>query len=173
MEVQWIDPEQLFPKHPPYQRLYENGEQSDLTEVGMQSYLQILPSVALYGFKYAVEINKAGGVLNGDFRTFAARELGMKLPVVYHRIQEGRTLVLTIIIRRLRKLFNKPSLFFRKIENPGFEFGKVKLVCKFQLPLFDSIYPERTDLAIRELDKPSNRKKITTIINYYRKKVLP
>ncbi len=169
-EVYFIDPEELFPFDPPYQPIYGPGEQNDETEVGMQSYMQILPSIALYGFKYAIEVTKSHKVLNGDFRTFAARELGLKIPVVYHRIQEGRTIILYILIRRMRGLLKKQSLFFRRFKNPNFHHGEVPLLCRFQEPLFDSIYPPRTDVSPQKRPKPSLKQKVATIIDYYRGK---
>ncbi len=173
VKVHLVDPECLFPKHPPYQPLFKKGEQNDLTEVDMQSYLQILSSIGLYGFKYAVEINQSHGILNGDFRTFAARELGLKLPVVHVRLAEGRTLLIVILLRKLRKLCKNQSLFFRKFDNPEFKhvkYDRVLLLSTFQLPLFDSIYPKRTDLIVRDPDKPSIVRKIATVIGYYLKK---
>ena len=98
-KIHWVDPHTLFPSHPPYQPLYKTGVQGDVTEIGMTEYLHILPSIALYGFKYAVEINKAHEIMNGDFRVFAARELGILVPVVYVRLPEGRTLILNMLIQ--------------------------------------------------------------------------
>jgi hypothetical protein len=166
-KVYWINPNHLFPKHPPYQRLYKEGEQNDLTEVGMESYLQILPSIALYGFKYAIEINKSHAILNGDFRTFAARELGIKVPVVFSRLTGGRTILTYILIRRLRRIFKKQSLFFKRYENPSFRFDKVPLLCLFQKSLFGKVYPNRTDIIYLERKRLSFKDKVRNIINYY------
>lgn len=171
-KVYWVDPHTLFPKHPPYQRLYNKGEQNDLTEVGLTSYLQVLPSIALYGFKYAIEINKSHEILNGDFRVFASRELGIKVPVVYSRLTEGRTLLINILIRRIRRLFKNQSLFFKRFKNPDFRFDDVPLLSMFQKNLFEEVYPKRTDIELPKLPRKSTKAKIMTIINYYLRREL-
>lgn len=171
-KVIWIDPNCLFPKHPPYQQLYGEGKQNDLTEVGMESYLQVLPSIALYGFKYAVEINKSHAILNGDFRVFAAIELGIDVPIVYSRLTEGRTMLVYLLIKNLRRKFKKQSLFFKRYKNPDFRFGEVSLLCLFQKSLFDDVYPNRTDIIYSERKRKSFKAKIKTIINYYLRREL-
>lgn len=165
-KVVFVNPNDLFPKYPPHSQLYKQNEYNDLTEVGMQSYLQILPSLALYGFKYAVEINKSHEVINGDFRVFGAIELGKEVPAVYVRLPQGRTLITSIILRRLRKLVNKQSLFFRRFNNPEFRHGKVSLLCHFQLPLFDSVYPIGEVYTQKRKHTPFLRK-LGNIIRYY------
>lgn len=167
-----MDPQELFPKHPPYQPLYEKGEQNDLTEVGLQSYFQVLPSIALYGFKYVVEINKSHAILNGDFRVFVSRELGIKVPVVYVRLSEGSTLLVNIFIRRLRRIFKRQHLFFKRFKNPAFQFDEVPLLCLFQQSLFDDIYPNRTDIIYPKRKRKPLKSKIMTIINYYLRREL-
>ena len=174
-KIHWVDPHTLFPAHPPYQPLFETGVQGDITEIGMTEYLHIVPSIALYGFKFAVEINKAHEIMNGDFRVFAARELGIKVPVVYVRLPEGRTLLVNIIIRRLRKLFKRNKLFFRRFPVPDFKFDKVPLLFLSQQSLLKDVYPERTDISNEQFTwkKKTIRQKIMTIIHYYlRREVL-
>ena len=173
-KIHWVDPHTLFPSHPPYQPLFEKGKQGDITEIGMTEYLHILPSIALYGFKFAIEINKAHGVINGDFRVFAGRELGIKVPVVYVRLPEGRTMFTYLVIKALRRKFKRNQLFYRRFAVKGFRFDKVPLLFLSQQSLLKDVYPERTDVNNKQMTwkKKKIRQKIMTIINYYLRKEL-
>ncbi|MFX1517140.1 MAG: hypothetical protein ACFFC6_12630 [Promethearchaeota archaeon] len=151
-KIEWIDPHTLFPKGVPYgTRLYKPSEHSDKTEIGMTNYLEILPSVALYGFRYAIVANRSHRVLNGDFRVMAARELGLKIPVYFHNNLEGYPRLVFAVIRRIRRLTKKHSFLFRRFKNPEFKYGDVLLLCKFQ----KNIFFDREKLQKRYQNLPS------------------
>lgn len=132
--IHWINPEKLFPVGSPYGITYEPNQYNDTTEIGMTNYLMVLPSIALYGFKYAIVVNPNFRVLNGDYRVFAARELNQKIPVVFHNNIEGYPRLIYSIIRRLRNIFQIQSFLFRRFKNPKFQYPreKIQLVCQFQ-----------------------------------------
>ena len=82
-----IDPDLLFNTEGPLLKNthLEKWQYYDKTEIGMNNYLQVLTSIAIYGFKYAVPITKGYRVMDGNFRTYSAKELGILLPVVFVR----------------------------------------------------------------------------------------
>ena len=138
-QIYWIDPEKLFPVGLPYVPIYnEQRQYNDLTEFQLSNYLEVLPSIALYGFRSVIVANYSYRVLNGDFRVFVARELGLKVPVMFHDNVERYSPYIYLIIINIRRLFKTHFLFFRRFSNPHFKWksAKIQLVCKFQKNIF-------------------------------------
>lgn len=105
----------------------------DKSEIGMRSYLQILSSIALYGFKYIVILDKSNRVTDGNYRVYAAKELGLKVPCVCLDNREGIPVILYCLIWKLRRTVKINYLFQRKIKNKDYRGGKNSLlVTKFQ-----------------------------------------
>lgn len=132
-KIYWVDPEKIFVKGIPFNPLYDPKQYNDPTSLDLVHYLECLPSIALYGFKYVVTVNKAMKVMDGDYRVFAARELGIKLPIVIPRFHDKFLWKVSFHIQRqIRRLVGIQYLFFKKIKNPDFKYNKVLLTCKFQ-----------------------------------------
>ena len=117
MKIKHINPEGIFLTEPPViiKNLKPN-EYYDKSEIGMRSYLQILPSVGLYGFKYAVVLDESNRVLDGNFRVYSALELGIKVPCVVANNRLCLPDLLYRIIWRIRKTIKIYYLFQRKIQ---------------------------------------------------------
>lgn len=134
MKTKYINPEGIFLTEPPVIiKSLKSGEYYDKSEIGMRSYLQILPSVGLYGFKYAAVLDKSNRVMDGNFRVYAGLELGIKVPCVAHiNNREGLPFIIYAFIWKIRKLVRVKHLFQRKFKNKEFKWKKILLVCQFQ-----------------------------------------
>lgn len=132
--INFIDPGSIFLTEPPVMiKNLPPRDYYDKSEIGMISYLQILPSVALYGFKYAAVLDSSNRVLDGNFKTYAAVELGLKVPCVCRRNREGLPRFLYRLVWKMRRLIKINYLFQRKFLNsdPATR-KKILLVCQFQ-----------------------------------------
>lgn len=139
MEIVMRDPNKLFCDHLPYAKIWEKRLYNDLTELNMTTYLQILTSVGLYGIKYAVEVKPSLQVIDGDFRVYAARELGLLVPTVMVKRTENRSRLGKFIIAFIRhRIVRRNSFLRKKWLNPFFKWNghKIVLVCHFQKNLF-------------------------------------
>jgi len=112
--MKFVDPASLFFTEPPVVPIVADNLYYDRTEIGMTNYLQILPSVALYGFKYVVYIDSTNKILDGNFRAYAALELGLKVPCSIQKWCHVYPVWLVRIIRRFRLLFQRNWLFYKK-----------------------------------------------------------
>ena len=112
--IRLVDPEQLFFSHGPVVKLIDKSLYEDHSEVGVQSYLDVLLSIALYGFKYAVPIKKSRYIIDGNFRAYSAIELGIYVPIYFSKGKESSFWIIRFISRRIRKLFRNNSLFRKK-----------------------------------------------------------
>jgi len=106
-------------------------------------------------------------VVDGDYRVFAARELGINVPIIIPRFQDKFLWKVSYHIqRKIRRIVGIHYLFFKKIKNPDFIHKKVLLTCKFQKNiLYD---PELLQRKLETDKQVSIRKKA----NYSRKKRL-
>jgi len=137
-----VNPSKLFYSHGPVVRQHLLSDYYDQDEIGISTYLQVLPSIALYGFKYAVPISKSGYNLDGNFRVFCAEELGIKVPVIICKNNaENRGRLNYKLFWIIRKLFGKNYLFKRKWKNPQFnkKFDNVPSYCIFQKNILDEV----------------------------------
>lgn len=134
MKIKHINPEGIFLTEPPVIiKNLKSREYYDKSEIGMRSYLQILPSVGLYGFKYAVVLDESNRVMDGNFRVYAGQELGIKIPCVAHtNNREGLPFIIYAFIWRIRNLMKIKYFLQRKFKNNKFKWKKIVLVCKFQ-----------------------------------------
>lgn len=110
-----INPELLFISEPPFLTPVNSDNYYDKTEIGMENYLQILPSVGLYGIQYKIFIDESNKVLDGNFRVYAALELGIMVPVTIQKTMHYYNIWVLRAIRRCRLLFKRNWLFFKKI----------------------------------------------------------
>ena len=135
--IYWVDPDTLFVKLPCGCPVWGDN---DYSTIGMTSYLQVLPTIALYGFKYVVTVDRNRKVKDGDYRVFAARELGIKVPVVF-RLYDNHILwrLTRKCVRKIRLRINNYSLFYKKIPNPKFKWGNIVLYCSYQKNIFVDI----------------------------------
>lgn len=134
MKIKYINPEWIFNSEKPI--MFKNltpRDHYDKSEIGMVSYLQILVSIALYGFKYVVVLNKSNTVIDGNYRVYAGKELGLKVPCIVLNNREGYPRLFHRLIWRLRHLVGIKYLFQRKFFTKDFRGEKNSLlVCKFQ-----------------------------------------
>lgn len=129
--MKFVDPNKLFVTEPPVVPVVSDNMYSDKTERGMSTYLQILPSVGLYGFQFEVYISDSNKVLDGNFRTYAGRELGLLVPVSVQSSRHCYNIWLKRIIIRIRLLFKRNWLFYKKIR-VNRSASNSSLVCLFQ-----------------------------------------
>ena len=142
MKIRFVDPSELFYSHGPVVRQHPLSDYYDRDEIGVSTYLQVLPSIALYGFKYAVPVSKSGKLLDGNFRVFCAEELGMKVPIVVCKNNsEDRTRLGHKILWIIRKLIGRNYFLKRKWKNPRFnkKFDHIPSYCLFQENILDEI----------------------------------
>ena len=111
--IRFVNPHKLFITEPPHLPIVSNSQYYDKTAIGMSNYLEILASVGLYGFQFAVKVNNCGKVLDGNFRTYAAIELGLPLPINIQKWMHVYPVWIIRIIRRFRLLFKRNSLFYK------------------------------------------------------------
>lgn len=130
--MKFVDPQFLFVCEPPVVPVHTRNRYYDLTEVGMSCYLQILPSVALYGIQYQVFVDESNRVLDGNFRVYAALELGLLVPVTVQKTMHYYNVWIVRILRRVRRLFKRNWLFFKKLLVDE-SSNQVGLVCLWQL----------------------------------------
>lgn len=114
MKIRLINPEHLFFSHGPTVRLADKSFYEDRSEIGLRSYLDVLPSIALYGFKYAVPIKRTHYIIDGNFRAYSALELGIKVPVYFSKGKNSPFWIIRFLLRRIRKLFRNNSLLRQK-----------------------------------------------------------
>lgn len=132
-KIKWINPEWIFSTEPPViNKDLKRFDYWDKSEIDLRSYLQVLPSIALYGFQYVVVLDRANRVRDGNFRVYAAKELGLKVPCVCFDNSEGLPPIIHRVLWKFRRVIGIMSLFQRKIVNKSFRKKKVMLVCKFQ-----------------------------------------
>lgn len=112
--IKLMNPQNLFFSHGPTVKLVDKALYEDRSEINLQSYLEVLPSIALYGFKYAIPIKESGYLLNGNFRAYSALELGIDVPVYYSKEKESHFYIIRFVKRRIRKLLRNNSLFRKK-----------------------------------------------------------
>lgn len=134
MQIHWIDPKNIFLTEGPALPVPKTlREYYDKSELGNKSYLTILPSIALYGFKYVVVLNQEKKVLDGNYRVYAGLELGLKIPVVVAKNREVLPKVIYFLLWVIRRRIVKRKYFLqRKIKNPFFVFHSASLSCHFQ-----------------------------------------
>lgn len=140
-EIFLVDPEKLFCYYHETP-VVKPGDYYDRTEIGMSNYLQVMPSIALHGFRYAVFIDRSFKVLDGYYRVLSALELGLNVPVTFQTSmhywkEHGWKLR---FIYALRLLFKRRYLFFKKIkvkEDNRVNAGSGSLVCLFQKNIFE------------------------------------
>lgn len=140
-KVYLVNPHLVFCENIPNIPIYERKRYYDNTEINMTNYLEILPSIALYGFKYAIEVNRSYKVLNGDFRVLVARELNILIPIVIlkgNRQEEEIYLIFLIKTILRRRIVKRNSFLRKKFPNPFFnrKNNNAKLLCKFQKNIF-------------------------------------
>jgi len=142
MKIRFVNPSELFHSHGPVVRQHPLSDYYDHDEIGISTYLQVLPSIALYGFKYAVPISKSRKILDGNFRAFCAEELGIKVPVIICKNNaENRSRLNYKLLWIIRKLVGKKYLFKRKWKNPRFnkKFARVLSYCIFQKNILNEV----------------------------------
>lgn len=129
--VFFIDPRQLFNSEGPSIRIHglESWQYYDKDGVGMDNYLQVLTSIGLYGFRYAVPISSGFKILDGNFRGYAAKELDVLLPVVIvNQNSENRHPFIYKWLWRFRKLIRSKHFLKRKWKNPAWKWGNKTIV---------------------------------------------
>jgi len=134
MKNKYINPQWIFNSEGPmmFKNLTAHGYY-DKSEIGMTSYLQILPSIALYGFKYVVVLDKSNRVIDGNYRVYAGEELGLKIPCICRSNREGTPTIIYRLIWKLRRTIKINYLFQRKFSTKDFRGDKNSLlICKFQ-----------------------------------------
>jgi hypothetical protein len=134
IEVEGKNPHEIFCDNHVQSPLGKKNNYVDKNEIGLTSYLQILPSVALYGFKYVLDLD---GLISkgGDFRVFAARELGLIIPTIQRK---DHFYFKSIWLRRAAKIIRlvtrKRYLLRKKWLNPANVYASRNIVqvCKWQ-----------------------------------------
>lgn len=142
MKIEYVDSSELFHSHGPVVHQHHLSDYYDQDEIGLSTYLQVLLSIALYGFKYAVPVSESKRILDGNFRVFCGEELGLKVPIVICKNNaENRSRFSNKIIWIIRMLFGRNFLFKRKWKNPEFDkrFNNVLMYCNFQKNILDKV----------------------------------
>jgi len=140
--MKYVDPNTLFITEPPFVPIVDDGKYYDKTEIGMSNYLQILPSVGLYGIQFEVFITDSNKILDGNFRTYAAIEAGILVPISIQKNMHYYNIWVLRIIRRFRLLFKRNWLFFKKKRvsvaphNSGIFASKNSLIMRSQKNIF-------------------------------------
>ena len=132
-----ISPELLFFTEKPHVPAVEAGKYYDRTQIGTSNYLDFLPSIALYGIQYKVFIDKSNRVLDGNFRAYAALELGLLVPTSIQTSMNYYNIWVLRVIRRIRLLFKKNYLFYKKLKTGNMRLNQGSLAVKFQINIFD------------------------------------
>lgn len=135
--MSYVSPELLFFTEGPSVPEVEAGKYYDKTQIGTSNYLDFLPSIALYGIQYKVFIDKSNRVLDGNFRGYGALELGILVPVSIQTSMNYYNVWILRIIRRIRLLFKKNYLFYKKLQTGDMKISKGSLAVKFQINIFD------------------------------------
>lgn len=141
-KVFWMDPQLVFNTEGPCIPInhLSDGDYYDRDGVGMDNYLQVLTSIALYGIKYAVPITKGCRSMDGNFRIYAAKELNLPLPVVYvHHDSENRHPWVYKWLWRFRKIIKRKHFLKRKWLNPEWRWknNPIILVSRWQQNIFE------------------------------------
>ena len=134
--MKYVDPELLFVTEPPTLPIVPDGQYYDRNAIGMSTYLQILSSVGLYGFQYAVYVDNCNKVLDGNFRVYAARELGLLVPVSVQVWNQVYPVWIVRIIRRFRLLFKRNWLFYKMMSVRN-STTRCSLFARYQLDILE------------------------------------
>lgn len=135
--MSYVSPELLFLTENPSLPVVEAGKYYDKTQIGTSNYLSFLPSIALYGIQYKVFIDKSNRVLDGNWRVYAALELGILVPFSIQTSMNYYNIWVLRVIRRIRLLFKKNYLFYKKLKTGNIKVSKSSLAVKYQINIFE------------------------------------
>lgn len=130
-DVFFLDPNRVFHSHGPTVKIdnLRDGDFYDKDGIGMSNYLHVLTSIGLYGIKYAVPLSSAFYALDGNFRIYAAEELGIQIPVVQvQNNQENRHPFIYKWLWRFRKVIRRKYFLKRKWINPRWKWKNKSIV---------------------------------------------
>lgn len=132
-----VSPELLFFTEEPNLPVVEAGKYYDKTQIGVSNYLDFLPSIALYGIQYKVFIDESNRILDGNWRGCAALELGLLVPISIQKSMHYYNIWVLRIIRRIRSLFKKNYLFYKKLKTGNMRLSQGSLAVKFQINILE------------------------------------
>lgn len=113
-KIKYVDPHTLFLTEPPTMTPDEKHKD-------MLSYLNVLPSIALYGMAFVILVDECNRVIDGNYRGYSGLELVLDLVPISIKHQRGRGKwyrFIYVFLSKIRNLLGLKWFYHTNIKNP-------------------------------------------------------